>query len=329
MQQFPFTDLSTELALEIIRFACVPDPHIELTKPRPYYATALALSSVSHAVRRAAVPHLLHTVILISADHVLAFIDTIALQVHHHQSHSPLALNYTRLVRRFWSTECWEPLVEESSDNPLNYSALYEIMRSTESLGLNFRSLHLLYNGLESVNANPELDWTCKRVTLAGDFWRWSPLTSSHQGLTCLRQLTHLVVWIPDNRTDPIAPEESPLPKWVHSIPLGSMPNLTHFAVPLLTNRARFEGQRSLAIYAPTEMLVYMRENPKREPSPFKQWVSSRDPLRYGVVVRIRVEATRVPNVPENLDWERAFMGDECEMIWARAEDILNHRVQV
>ncbi|KAJ7690762.1 hypothetical protein B0H17DRAFT_1201590 [Mycena rosella] len=112
---FPFTLLPTELALEIIRVASLPD-YGDATTPRPSYATALSMAAVSHGIRSATMPHLLHGVVLSSSPQVLCFIQSILLQKQFSASSSPLALDYPKLVRRFWSTECWEPLMDDSPD---------------------------------------------------------------------------------------------------------------------------------------------------------------------------------------------------------------------
>ncbi|KAJ7106034.1 hypothetical protein C8R43DRAFT_859152, partial [Mycena crocata] len=231
---FPFNFLPTELALEIIRLTSLPN-YEDATAPRPSYATALSMASVSHAIRSATMPHLLHSVVLSSSPQVLSFIDSILLQKDFSASSSPLALDYTRLVRRFWSTECWEPLMEHSPEYFIDYSALYKVIRGVDSLGLNFRSLHLLYNGLTSPGADPEKDWRCRHVTFAGFLPRWKPLTSNSEGTAFLSRITHLTLWIsPHNRPWlPPPPHESRIPSWIEHVPLDFFHSLTHLQFPL------------------------------------------------------------------------------------------------
>ncbi|KAJ7039073.1 hypothetical protein C8F04DRAFT_890898, partial [Mycena alexandri] len=231
---FPFTLLPTELALEIIRVASLPS-YEDATAPRPSYATAVSMASVSHAMRGAAMPHLLHSVVLASSPQVLSFIDSILLQRQLSASSSALALDYPKLVRRFWSTECWEPLIEDSPEYCIDYAALYQVIRGVDALGLNFRSLHLLYNSLESAGAAPALDWKCRHVILAGSLPRWRPLTSTAEGTIFLSCITHLTLWIPtiNNRWLAPPPDGSRIPPYVTEIPFSLMLNLTHLAFPL------------------------------------------------------------------------------------------------
>ncbi|KAJ6495736.1 hypothetical protein C8R47DRAFT_959440, partial [Mycena vitilis] len=232
---FPFTLLPTELALEIVRLASLPDC-ADTTMPRPSYATALAMASVSHAMRNATMPHLLHTVILASSPQVFSFIDSILLQKRLAASSSALALDYPKLVRRFWSTECWEAVMDDSPDYCINYNALYEVIRGVDSLGLNSRSLHLVYNGLSSAGADPAQDWTCRHLTISGSSPpRWRPLTSSLEGMAFLACITHLTLWIPTQNLPWLLPtqDESRIPRWIEEIPLSSFHSLTHLAFPL------------------------------------------------------------------------------------------------
>ncbi|KAJ7287249.1 hypothetical protein C8J57DRAFT_984810, partial [Mycena rebaudengoi] len=229
---FPFSLLPTELALEIIRVAALPS-YEDITSPRPSYATAVSMASVSHAMRTACMPHLLHSVVLVSSIEVLCFIDAVHLQKQLSAISSPLTLDYYKLVRRFWSTECWEPLMDHPSDYSPDYGTLYEIIRGADSLGLNFRSLNILYNGLSSSGADPARDWKCSRVTFAGLLSRWRPLTSNSEGLAFLSHVTHLTLWIPTHDDEPHSAQTSPVPGWIADVPFAAFRNLTHLAFPL------------------------------------------------------------------------------------------------
>ncbi|KAJ7072631.1 hypothetical protein C8F01DRAFT_963209, partial [Mycena amicta] len=188
---FPF--LPNELVLEVIRLATQPqyDDEGGATR-RPSYAAGLSLALVSHAFRRATMPSVLHTVVLATSEQTLAFIDAIKLQNDLHASSSRLALNYPKLVRRFWSAECIEALEDHPPDYYIDYAALYPVLRGADVLAFTFESLHLLYNGLSSPAGAPAQDWTCQRLVLTGSRPRWKPLTSSLEGSICLSRVTHL-----------------------------------------------------------------------------------------------------------------------------------------
>ncbi|KAJ7188616.1 hypothetical protein C8R46DRAFT_1023916 [Mycena filopes] len=318
---FSFTLLPTELALEIIRVASVPS-YEDPTAPRPSYATAVSLASVSHAMRSATMPHLLHSVVLASSHHVLSFIDSILLQRQLSDSSSALALDYPRLVRGFWSTECWEPLIEDSPDYFIHYAALYSVIRGVDVLGLNFRSLHLLYNGLASAGADPAVDWTCTHVTFAGSLPRWKPLTSSSEGTIFLSRVTHLTLWIPTYKHPWLAPpsDESQVPPSVALVPFALLSNLTHLAFPLSSKHTPTHDPTTIQVQVPTETLTYVAPNPSSTefaPSVFREWALSDDPLSHGVVTPFR---TPPPCNRDEPAWEFSFMSGECQATWAAVD---------
>lgn len=316
---FKFTELSIELALEIIRLAAVPrvgnDAFDSVSFTRPHYATAVSLASVSYAIRRATMPFLLRTVVLTLTDNHVAFIRSILLQRQLKKRGSRLALDYSTLIRSFWSTHCWAPVVDEPPEDRLDYSALYEIIRGVGSVGLNYSSLHLLYNGLSSPIARASEDWTCQRVTFAGTSCRWKPLTSTPEGLVFLRKITHLTLWISGHDSD--SNDQEIIPSWVQQVPFALMPSLTHFACPLLRNQIQHEG----AFHVPTEMIVYIATPSVSNsgPSTLPRWLSSPDPLAHGTVVPFNIP--RLPkDRPMDLFWESAYLHGASDDAWAKAE---------
>lgn len=267
---FRLHDLTTELAVEIIRFAATPDFSDSSTNP---YSNALALCLVSNNARHEAIQSLLHTVVLSNSLHVQAFIRAILIQRQYKAKQSRLEVDYTVHIKRMWCGTCWEALVDEPTDSPawLDYGVLWEVMRNVESLGIHSRSYHLLYNGLATErmdamdvdsgtgSANHAAAWRCQKITLAGDPWRWKPLTSTAEGTAFLSQITHLMLWFPDNHRPPVersrlGPEE--LPVWMHDVPFEMMQSLTDFGFVFSTK-------------APKQMLAYHfpREGHSGEPS--------------------------------------------------------------
>ncbi|KAF8178589.1 hypothetical protein K438DRAFT_1844041 [Mycena galopus ATCC 62051] len=320
---FTFTHLPTELALEIIRVASLPD-YENATATRPSYATAVSLASVSHAMRSATMPHLLHSVVLASSPQVFAFVDSILLQKHFVTYAPQLALDYPKLVRRFWSTECWEALMEDSHEYCIDYAALYSVIRGVDSLGLNFHSLHLLYNGLASPGADPMRDWKCHRVTFAGSCLpRWRPLTSSTEGIIFLSRISHLTLWISADHLLPPMHETRLVPRWVPDVPFVSFRSLTHFAFPLCSH----SPNRSV-LHVPTGTLVYIapsssadvNANTDFEPCEFRQWALDKDPLGHGVLVPFRHPVPPTSGLGDELGWEFLFMAGECEAAWAQVD---------
>lgn len=325
MAGFPFNKLSVELAFEIVRFAALPDWY---ETQSPGYATAVALCSVSHSVRRAAMPHLLHTVSLTSSSQVLAFVDAVQLQHTHRKTISPLSLDYAKYVKRFWCRECWEPLVDQSPDLPmLNYRILHEIIRNVDSLGLDFNCLHLLYNGLASVGISPLLDWRCRKVTLSGDLWRWRPLTMTPEGSTFLASITHLVLWIPSEilvlpAGGGGAASSACIPEWIQHVPFSSFSSLKHIAFPL-SGRQTFHTCPGFTFRKPTRMLVYTApQHTNHDPSIFKEWALSHDPAAHGVIVNVEVEHTVNLNGSTTVNWEEAYLRGVGDELWKKADHL-------
>ncbi|KAJ6497722.1 hypothetical protein C8R45DRAFT_137239 [Mycena sanguinolenta] len=323
---FSFTHLPTELALEIVRVASLPD-YDDFTAPRPSYATAVSMASVSHAMRSATMPHLLHTVVLASSPQVLSFIDAILLQKHLATASSPLSLDYPKLVRRFWTSECWEAHMGDSPDYRIDYAALYEVIRGVDSLGLNFRALHLLYNSLASPNADPARTWKCRRVILAGSSLpRWKPLTSSTEGMIFLSRITHLTLWITADHLLPLRDETRRVPHWIDDMPFVFLLALTHLAFPLRSHAADGVTGNS-EIQAPTGILVYIAPINSSDftPCDFRQWALSSDPLRHGALVPFR-HSVLVSGVANELGWQFLFMAGEADAAWMHG-DRLHHGI--
>jgi len=294
--QFPLSRLPLELALEILRLAAFPkaDHHHQ-----QIYNTACSLTLVSHAMRRIVMPHLLHTVILSTQSHVNLFIRTVQQQKQLADIGSSLALNYYHHIHHLWSTQCLEPLVHESTDRT-NYNILYPIFAGAESIGLNFNSLHLLYEVLGGPYSDSLPHWQCQRVTFAGTSPRWNPISSTTAGLSFLRQLTHLTVWIPD---DTSASDPSPrlIPDWVEKVPLELMPNLIHFAFSLVYN----PGSPMATILTYT---LPTAASSDQNTSIFRSWTISAEPLSYGVINHVKMTGISASSTQT---WEMAYLRGE------------------
>lgn len=285
---FPFHGFPTELALEIIRYATTPDFTLVSTstsakaKRENPYRIALNCCLVSHAIRAATIPYLLHTVALSNDCLVRAFIRAIHIQrAYRHNStdpqntsESPLAVDYTKHVKRMWCGPCWEDepidggriinkgigssILTSASSNYLDYGALWEVMRGAESLGIHSEAFHLLHNGLatedtmnvdenersaeQGVATEPvwSPQWNCRRITFVGDRqWRWNPLTSTREGKTFLSGITHLVMWMPDQDQENTS-NETVTPSWLANVPFNMMRSLA--VVGVLLSRPRSEN---------------------------------------------------------------------------------------
>ncbi|KAG1830930.1 hypothetical protein DFJ58DRAFT_639360, partial [Suillus subalutaceus] len=97
---FRFSDLPTELALLILKYAAQPTfaPHAPYTIKNPYSST-LSLSRVSKIVRRTVMPEILHMVLLAEPRQVTAFICALRMQqTYVDQQQHDLSLNYAACV---------------------------------------------------------------------------------------------------------------------------------------------------------------------------------------------------------------------------------------
>jgi hypothetical protein len=303
---FPFCQLPIELTLEILRFAASPAQQTE-SDFLSVYATARALALVCYNVRQVVMPHFLHTVVLNSHDSLNKFVRTLDRQKQLANRGSRLFLNYAHLVHRVWTSRCWEPIYQTRVLTSVHaYTTLSEILCNAEALGFTFLSYHLLYEVLSAV-CDP-ID--CRRLTFAGNNPRWNPLISTAGGQAFLQRLTHLTIWLPAD--DSIGPpcishlDGLRVPNWVQRIPFEYMTNLTHFAFSLVsTPRMR---TTAVVMYVLTP---YLRH--QHNPTVFRTWATSEDPLSYGKIVNIDVRITNSPEVDDE-KWGMAFLRGENDM---------------
>lgn len=301
---FQFYQLPVELTLEIARLAASPPLNPE-SDSASMYATARALALASFDLRKAAMPHLLHTVVLNSQDSLNKFLQTLCLQKRLAAHRSRLRLDYPHLVRRMWTSRCWEPILTSAHTHAL----LEEILCNAHALGFTFVSYHLLYDTLGAIVYDPE-QWSCRRLTFAGDNLRWNPLTSTANGIAFLRRLTHLTIWLPED--DTIGPTyvshldpDYRVPNWVKKIPFEYMSDLTHFAFTLVgTPRA---PTTAIVVYVLTPNLLL-----QHDATVFRAWATSGDPVAYGKIVDI--DLTHSPGV-RGLNWGMAFLKGEND-VW-------------
>jgi len=297
---FPLSLLPLELVLEIIRLATSPDT--ETVSRLHIYQTAKSLALVSHDLRQVAMTQLLHTVIFNKQETLNLFLRTLQQQKHFATTHSRLRLDYTKLVHRIWSTECYEPFVQQPTTYFQDYHLLRDLFSRAESLGFHFRSLHLLYEALGGAFSEGLANWRCSRVTLAGDLVRWNSITSTRVGISFLHQITHLTIWVPNDDITTPASCPGAIPNWVRRVPFELMPNLTHFTFTLVSS----PGSQTMPL------LVYAlpkSPNQRQEASTlFRTWATSSDPFSHGHICALdAAHPSNSPSIP-NAQWELAFV---------------------
>jgi hypothetical protein len=277
MNSFDFTKLPSELRTEVIHIAASPRLEKSPKTRRAYYSTALTLCTVSHSIRYAAMQRLLHTVILCSRDQVFSFIESIRLQTS--PTFQSLALDYEKLVQKFWSADCWEWEFDDISPfQSEDYRSLYSVIRGVQTLGFNNFSQHLLYRGLE-FQMGPEYR-QCRRLVLAGMLWTWNPLTSTEGSSEFLEQITHIVLWVEGSKV--------PTKKPAEFVPFHKMPNLTHFA-----------------FLVPEDST----------PALMRDGVRSQIEDARGDSKGVQIQ----PIVSWDNDWEHAFLRGDDERLWCEA----------
>ncbi|KAG2153711.1 uncharacterized protein EDB93DRAFT_1052525, partial [Suillus bovinus] len=215
---FRFSDLPTELALIIFEHAARPTFAQYAPYTKDPYLSALSLCKVSKIVRRTVLPELLHTVLLLEACHLLAFIRALRMQKKYIDQQHELAFDYASCIHRVSIGEFWgavrDPLVPfyppvmAKLDWELDISLLAPVILGVPSLAINFDSLDILSKCLKNVyNSNVDLNidhrnylrpWSTKSLTLLGHCstpW-WSLVESAH-GYAFLASIQHLTVLFP------------------------------------------------------------------------------------------------------------------------------------
>jgi len=302
IMSFPFVRLPVELGLEILRVAASPAHRAGQSSAYQVYATARALASVSHSVRQVVMPNLLHTVMLNSHESLTKFIRTLQQQKWLAGTSSRLKLDYSNLVRRFWCSRCWEPMLHE---NPLpnQIDLLREVFRNAETLGFTFISHHLLIETLGGPYGPDAQHWNCKHLTMAGINPRWNWITSSPQGQAFLRQLTHLTLWLPSlPRAQQLPRDLRPqAPGWIQRVPFEYMPNLTQFAFQLI-GTPRTTTTSPIVVYTKPPHLRQQQSSVI-----FRTWAMSADPISHGKIVHVNIELTQFPDV-DDANWGMALL---------------------
>lgn len=296
---FPFTRLPLELAAEVIALASSGDPSSNIQTRNEIYGTACSLSLVSTGVRHLAMPHLLRTVILPTQDTIDLFLRTLEDQRSLPPSLSRLKLDYTKLVRRFWSSQCWEPFVEQPQSRYKDYRPFYDIFANAQELGFDFRSVHLLYEVLKGVPSEPLPNWKCRRVTFAGDIPRWNSLILTSFGLAFFRELTHLTIWAPVGNPIQLFPDGG-VPSWIHTVPFDQMPKLRAISFSLVHH----EGLVSMPLL--TYTLPPPPDTPEEGPVIFSTWATSDEPISHGSLRHITFDPSFSGHTPPT-SWEKAF----------------------
>lgn len=265
VSQFPFVNLSMELALIILAFAAQPAFQSEV-ESNPY-SSALALCQVSSITRRAVLPQLLRTVLLSKDNNVTSFVHALRMQKLYRQQGHRLHFEYAAHIHSIWIGEICVPPpvaplqgefspntpVRDTAETDIDFSVLAPVILSASSLAIDFASLFLLCGCLEhawsthtSINAHPECclpPWSVKSLTFSGEFTRWLPLTSTAEGSAFLASISHLMflsltrstpttVCRCDPCLDYVRHLDYSLPEWMTSVPWVALKSIQAVSLP-------------------------------------------------------------------------------------------------
>ncbi|KAG1898979.1 uncharacterized protein F5891DRAFT_1111256, partial [Suillus fuscotomentosus] len=165
---FRFNDLPTELALIIFKHAAQPPFAQYVPYTRDPYSSALSLCQVSKNVRRAVLPELLHTVLLLTPRHLLAFVRALRMQKTYIDQQHDLAFDYAPCVHRMSIGEFrgavhipvpYTPPPMPELECEFDIDLLAPVILGVSSLTIDSRSLDLLTRCLKHLcNSDVNLD---------------------------------------------------------------------------------------------------------------------------------------------------------------------------
>ncbi|KAG1789576.1 hypothetical protein EV424DRAFT_1297630, partial [Suillus variegatus] len=212
---FGFNDLPTELALIIFKLAAQPPFAQHAPFTRDPYSSALSLCQVSKIVRRAALPELLHTVLLSTARQLLAFIWALRMQKKYIDQQHDLSFDYASCVDMMSIGDFrgplqsppipFSPLPMPELECELDISLLAPVILGASSLAIHFNNLNLLSKCLKHAcnsdvdlnvdHKNSLLPWSTRSLTLLGMFFHpWWPFVGSVHGYAFLASIQHLTL---------------------------------------------------------------------------------------------------------------------------------------
>lgn len=246
-----FENLPIELACEIIRHAMATPREASNTQMRTEAnKTACSLALVSASMRSITMPFVLRTVILSSHNAVVSFLSALELQKSFVVTGSRLRLNYTKVIRRFWSSVYIQPISQSQQTQYNNYRLLYDIICDIEELGFDWNSIYLLIEVLELKTGpwtrllNPLHTWKTTNITLSGHP-RWDTVLASGAGHEFLENLTHLTLWGPVTRAyRPLLGTHSGMDHQDIKFQTGSATHLSALFLASHTSHTRSSTQR-------------------------------------------------------------------------------------
>ncbi|KAF9222447.1 hypothetical protein BS17DRAFT_783721 [Gyrodon lividus] len=268
---FPFSQLSIDLALHIIEFAATPD--FRSTQSDNPYASGLALCHVSKAVRRVALPAMLHTVFLPCRSSITKFVAALRVQKGFSLTNQLLFIDYTTYVRRMWVGHNPEPppsaprassffRTSSREGGGIDFSLLAPVLLGAPSLGVDFSSVSLLCDcldwawqhdapasgeddtGVDTSLQRSMLPWRTSTLTLSRGFFRWLPFISTSEGSAFLASLPSLILLPEFTDAEDLKKIEDPAEirsrmmscaaALCSGIPWGSFHSLQRLTVPMI-----------------------------------------------------------------------------------------------
>ncbi|KAG1881905.1 hypothetical protein C8R48DRAFT_682663 [Suillus tomentosus] len=257
MARFCFADLPIELVHIIIIYAAQPtfdqDERYDRSSP---YSSALNLCLVSKFFRRAALPKLLHTILLPKSRNVTAFMQALLIQEAYKKANNVFQCDYVSHVRKMWIGPPDDNFTS-ASERSHAIGLLTPVMFAAPSLALSWKSVDLLIECLEhawkSRPATPvneehsQPPWKTQTLSLTVGNpihgTKWNSLTDTPQGSAFLASICHLssITYVYRDYTDPqplISSQNYRLPDWMKTAPLASFKSLQTVTLPYPRTKA-------------------------------------------------------------------------------------------
>ncbi|KAG2125650.1 uncharacterized protein EDB93DRAFT_1046082, partial [Suillus bovinus] len=276
---FRFTELPTELAFMVLKYAAQPtfDQAERYDRQNPY-SSALNLCLVSKSVRRAVLPELLHTVSLREPRNVKAFVQALLMQEAYKEANNrDFKFDYASHVHRMWIKSPGDDLAPASERSRV-ISLLTPVIFAAPSLALGWTSVDLLVECLEHAwksrpaildgEEHPRPPWKTQTLTITLGIpisnTKWNSLTSTPQGSAFLASIRRLssATYLYRDFTSPLPPTSSQdysLPDWMKTAPLASFTNLQTVILPYPRTKGPISivGVTSRGIDMHVEMLTF------------------------------------------------------------------------
>jgi hypothetical protein len=298
--RFPFSDLPTEIALIVFKYAAKPTfSQKEEYKDKNPYATALSLCLVSRLARLTILPEFLHIVLLPERHNLKAFAFTLLMQKVYAKQESHLFFDYIPAVQRLWIGHSTDDLVWNASLE-IDMTLLLPVLLAVPTLAIEVRYLDIIVKFMEASQpprTDPNVDhepspFPWKTQTLTVEVYRkdveiFHKIHKKSAFLASIPHVTYLIDLSPDSDifrdiSRGLKSPEIALKSWVRDIPWAYMESLETFSMvypylaPPYKIRSYIDQTRGVDLHVErlTVSAPLYRQNPESFP-----WVTAPFPV--------------------------------------------------